>query len=141
MARNYLCCLHKMRAVPKPSSDVWQPVQRLDQTSDRPSMPVKRAGESCKAFKWRKTGYKIAMQTVSYQCSSLCAWRCEINVRPNTQPVVEVHYYHAGLLFKRWPWRCIATTCHPACLLFAALRSVQTSLCDWRCAVNVRPNT
>jgi hypothetical protein len=116
---NYLCCLHKMRTVPKPSSDFWQPVQRLDQTSDRPSMPVKRAGESCKAFKWRKTGYKIAMQTVSYQCSSLCAWRCAINVRPNTQPVVEVHYYHAGLLFKRWPWRCIATTCHPACLLFA----------------------
>ena len=98
----------------------YRPVQRLDQTSDRPSMPVKRAGESCKAFKWRKTGYKIAMQTVSYQCSSLCAWRCAINVRPNTQPVVEVHYYHAGLLFKRWPWRCIATTCHPACLLFAA---------------------
>ena len=112
---NCLCCLHKMRTVPKPSSDFWQPVKRLDQTSDRPSMPVKRAGESCKAFKWRKTGYKIAMQTVSYQCSSLCAWRCAINVRPNTQPVVEVHYYHAGLLFKRWPWRCIATTCHQAC--------------------------
>jgi hypothetical protein len=139
--REITCCLHTMRAVPKPSSDFWQPVKRLDQTSDRPSMPVKRAGESCKAFKWRKTGYKIAMQTVSYQCSSLCAWRCAINVRPNTQPVVEVHYYHAGLLFKRWPWRCIATTCHPACLLFAALRSVQTSLCDWRCAVNVRPST
>jgi len=95
---NYLCCLHKMRTVPKPSSDFWQPVQRLDQTSDRPSMPVKRAGESCRAFKWRKTGYKIAMQTVSYQCSSLSVLGAVQSTRVRT---------------RNLSWRCITTT--PGC--------------------------